>query len=343
MLHRASKLLDEAVKKGRIAGAALGAIELSGEREVYCSGVKHFERGGDIGPESYFDLASLTKVLFTVPQLMKTVEEGLVDLDDPISRFLPEIAWMQDSELPSRTLRQLLTHTSGLPAWEPVYTWGTNVSTLKQRILQTRWEMGPVGQERYSDLGYMLLGFILERLRGRPLVAFELPVGLLFNPKNQQDCAATEQCPWRGRILQGEVHDENAFALGGVAGHAGMFGSLNGVLRYAGHLMKGQVLSPAAMAEMRRSQTGDRAIGWNTMGSGFSGGSLCSQQTIGHTGFTGTGLWVDFERGYAWALLTNRVHPTRHRETGIVELRRALGNAIAGEWKTRSVTATMVG
>jgi CubicO group peptidase (beta-lactamase class C family) len=97
--------------------------------------------------------------------------------------------------------------------------------------------------------------------------------------------------------------------------------------------MSGQVLSAAAMAEMRRPQQAERALGWQIPHPGFSGGSLCSRQTLGHTGFTGTGVWMDFERGYAWVLLTNRVHPSRHRESGILELRRAVGNALAAAWK----------
>lgn len=97
--------------------------------------------------------------------------------------------------------------------------------------------------------------------------------------------------------------------------------------------MKGEVLSPAALAEMRRPQHAERALGWLVPNPPYSGGSLCSRQTLGHTGFTGTGVWMDFERGYAWVLLTNRVHPSRHRETGVQELRRAVGNAIAAAWK----------
>jgi len=292
-------------------------------------GVKHLEKPGPVTPETLFDLASLTKVLFTVPQVLKLVEDGLADLDDPLSRFLPEMSWIQDSELPKRTLRQLLTHTSGLPAWEPIYTWGTDSNLLKQRVLQHRWEVKPVGEHVYSDIGYILLGLVLERLRGKSLLEFDLPEGFAFNPKNPEDCAATERDPWRGRILQGLVHDENCFALGGATGHAGLFGSLRAVLAYVHDLMNGRVLSKAALELMRRPQHAERALGWMIPQPGFSGGSLCSPQTLGHSGFTGTGVWMDFERGYAWALLTNRVHPSRHRETGIVELRKAVGNAIA--------------
>lgn len=123
--------------------------------------------------------------------------------------------------------------------------------------------------------------------------------------------------------MRGEVHDENAFALGGAAGHAGLFGTIDGVLDAALNLL--QHPDP----ELRTRQTATRTLGWEIKHPGWSGGDLCSDETIGHTGFTGTGLWIDFHRGIAWSLLTNRVHPTRHKDTGIVQLRREVGDLIA--------------
>lgn len=332
MLQKASLLVQQAVDRGQIPGAALGVVHLDGRADSFVTGLKHLQKPEPVTPETLFDLASLTKVLFTVPQVLKLVEDGLADLDDPLARFMPEMAWMQGAELPRRTLRQLLVHVSGLPGWEPVYTWGGDPQTLKHRVLQHRWEVNPVGEHVYSDIGYILLGLVLERLRGKLLESFEMPGGLRFKPGDRENCAATENDPWRGRILQGEVHDENCFALGGATGHAGLFGSLSGIMGYVQGLMGGQVLSRAALVEMRRPQHAERALGWMIPHPPYSGGSLCSRQTLGHTGFTGTGVWMDFERGYAWVLLTNRVHPSRHRETGIIELRRAVGNAIAAQW-----------
>ena len=332
MIDKASSLVAQSVDSGRIAGAALGIVWLDGRLEHFYSGVKHLQNPNPVNAETLFDLASLTKVLFTVPEVLKLVEAGLADLDDLIGKFLPDLAWMQDSELPKRTLRQLLIHTSGLPAHAPIYTWGTDPNTLKTAVLQKAWEVKPAGEHLYSDIGYILLGMVLERLRQKPISDFALPVGLTFNPTQPNQCAATEDCPWRGQVMQGQVHDENCFALGGATGHAGLFGSLEAVLNHAYKLMTTH-LSPAALAEMRRPQQAERALGWQIPHLGFSGGSLCSRQTLGHTGFTGTGVWLDFERGYAWALLTNRVHPSRHLETGIVELRRAVGNVIAAEFK----------
>jgi CubicO group peptidase (beta-lactamase class C family) len=129
-------------------------------------------------------------------------------------------------------------------------------------------------------------------------------------------------------VIKGEVHDENCYALGGATGHAGLFGTVAGVLDFAQGLLDGQGASPAMLAAIRTRVRDDRTCGWEKAFAGWHGGDACSPETIGHTGFTGTGLWVDFARGVAWTLLTNRVHPTRHRETGITELRRATGDAV---------------
>ncbi len=149
---------------------------------------------------------------------------------------------------------------------------------------------------------------------------------------------ATEACSWRGRVLKGEVHDENAAALGGEAGHAGLFGTVAGVLDFALGLLDGSGASPAAIEAIRTPVRDDRTCGWERRFAGWHGGDSCSAATIGHTGFTGTGLWVDFDRGLAWTLLTNRVHPTRHRDTGIAELRRATGEAVIEGWGTEPLS-----
>ena len=122
--------------------------------------------------------------------------------------------------------------------------------------------------------------------------------------------------------MRGEVHDENAFALGGASGHAGLFGGIDAVLGFARALMAGEVLAPDTLATMRAPHSATRALGWEIRHPDWAGGLVCSPATIGHTGFTGTGLWIDWDRGLAWSLLTNRVHPTRHVDTGIQMLRR---------------------
>ncbi|MGY2896581.1 serine hydrolase domain-containing protein [Deinococcus sp. UYEF24] len=335
----ASELIRRAVESGVVPGAALGVLRAGHPPALTCWGLaQRVPNEAPLQLESVFDLASLTKVLFTVPELLRLVQEGLADLDEPLARFLPEIGWMQPAgpdgrTLGSRTLRQLLTHTAGLPAHAPLYTWGTgtwgtDARTLKQRVLQEPW---PLGENVYSDIGYMLLGLVIERLRGEPLSSRPLPAGLTFSP-DQALAVATEDCPWRGRVMRGEVHDENAFALGGVAGHAGLFGTLAGVMQAAEDLLEGRTLSAAALNELREPQTPTRALGWERRHPGWSGGSLCSPETIGHTGFTGTGCWIDFGRGLAWVLLTNSVHPSRHTRQNLQPLRRALGNVVSGGW-----------
>ena len=199
---------------------------------------------------------------------------------------------------------------------------------MRAFVLQREWTHGaPV----YSDVNFILLGIAVERITGKPLSAWPLGPGLSYGPP-PGPAVATEFCTWRNRILKGEVHDENAAALGGAPGHAGLFGTVDGVLGFARALMAGEVLSPASMRLIRTSQFHHRTHGWELPYGGWSGGEACSRSTIGHTGFTGTGLWVDFERGMAWTLLTNRVHPTRHRDRAIYELRPEIGRSVIEAW-----------
>ncbi|KGQ23100.1 serine hydrolase domain-containing protein [Thermus filiformis] len=322
---RVERVLEEAVRRGVVPGLAFGVVFADGRRHTLHLGQAQLEpEPVPLEEGFYFDLASLTKPLFTLKEVLRAVEEGLLDLDDPLSLHLPELLWLKDHPLKGVSLRALLAHTSGLPAWEAVYTWGEG-ERLRARLLQHPW---PLGEPVYSDIGYMLLGLLLERVRNRPLDAFPLPPGLSFRPPRER-AVATERCPWRGRVLRGEVHDENAFALGGVAGHAGLFGTLEGVLEELFAILQGRWLSRAALEEMLRPH-GERLLSWERKRPGWQGGSLASERAFGHTGFTGVGVWVDPERGYAWALLTNAVHPTRHRPP-IAPLRRAVGNLLASE------------
>nr|WP_246581039.1 serine hydrolase domain-containing protein [Deinococcus aestuarii] len=320
-------MLDQAVEKQGLCGAALGVVDTDGRGETYGLGWAAREPEPlPLDEGTWWDLASLTKPLFTARELLRAVEEGLLDLDDPIEAHLPDLAWMQDTPLRARTLRQLLTHTAGLPAWTPLYTWG-DAATIRARLLQEPWPLAEPGEIVYSDLGYLLLGTVLERTRGLSLRAFKLEEGLTFAP-DPEHTAATERCPWRGRVLRGETHDENAWALGGVAGHAGLFGTLAGVLTQAEGLLRGGWLSPAAQAAATRPQAAGRSLAFVSAQPGWSGGSLCGGRAFGHTGFTGTGLWVEPERGLAWVLLSNRVHPSRHGTLDIQALRRAVGNTL---------------
>ncbi|MCP8936958.1 beta-lactamase family protein [Alsobacter sp. SYSU M60028] len=318
----------DAVEAGRIPGAVLGVVSADGGRAVRVAGLA--QREPDAVPmrrETVFDLASLTKVVFTTTTILRLVEAGRIGLDDPLAAAIPDLRQYDVAGAPERrlTLRQCLTHQTHLPAVEPLYTYGQDPETLRAFVLQREWRAGP---SVYSDINFILLGIVIERLTGRPLLEQPLQPGFTFRPDPTQ-CAATERCSWRGRVMRGEVHDENAFALGGASGHAGLFGAVDALLEFAGRILDGSLLSPATMAELTRRQSPTRALGWEIAYPGWSGGDACGAGTLGHTGFTGVGLWIDRERGRAWTLLTNRVHPTRHRDTGIVELRRAVGDAVA--------------
>jgi CubicO group peptidase (beta-lactamase class C family) len=308
-----------------IPGAVLGVATATGERAATAFGLAQREpHPAPLHRGTWFDLASLTKVLFTTPTVLHLAAQGRIALDDKLIVAIPDLR-QYDAKAAERrlTFRQCLSHQTHLPAVEPLYTYGLEPATLRAFILQRVWRAGP---PVYSDINFMLLGIAIERLVGCPLGELKLPTGLAWRP-DPAATAATEHCTWRGRVMRGEVHDENAFALGGAAGHAGLFGTIDGVLDAAQRLLQG--VEPC-LAEMRTRQSATRCLGWEARHAGWSGGNACSEATIGHTGFTGTGVWIDFQRGLAWALLTNRVHPTRHRATGIDALRRAVGDLIIG-------------
>jgi CubicO group peptidase (beta-lactamase class C family) len=260
-------------------------------------------------------------VIFTTPTVLSLVAGGRIALDDPLTVAIPDLRQYDLAAAERRlTFRQCLSHQTHLPAVEPLYTYGQDPATLRAFILQRVWQPGP---PVYSDINFLLLGIAIERLTGLPLDRQPLAPGLSFHP-DPGACAATESCAWRGRVLRGEVHDENAFAMGGAAGHAGLFGTIDGVLDFALALLR----TTAPTDPIRTRQSPTRTVGWEARHAGWSGGDACSDAAIGHTGFTGTGLWIDFDRGRAWSLLTNRVHPSRHRDSGIVTLRRRVGDLV---------------
>lgn len=319
----------EAVEAGRIPGATLGIVTAEGKRRIAVAGYAALvpERE-ELTVDHWFDLASLTKVIATTTMILRLADEGRLDLDRPLTDAIPDLRQYDVAGATERrlTFRDCLAHRTHLPAVEPLYTYGDDTARLRAFVLQRDWKRGP---PVYSDINYILLGIAVERLTGAPLTAWPLGTGLSYGPP-PGPTVATEYCPWRGRVLKGEVHDENAFALGGAAGHAGLFGTVDGVLDFAQGLLDGSGASPAMLEAIRTPLRDYRTCGWEAHFDGWHGGDACSAATIGHTGFTGTGLWVDFERGIAWTLLTNRVHPSRHSESGISDLRIAVGNLIGG-------------
>ena len=295
--------------------------------------------------DTIFDLASLTKVLATTTLVMQQVERGAIGLDDPVGQHVT--AW-QGGDRAHVTVRDLLAHCAGLTAYLPFYRDyppGSAVrAEFERTICSVPLEYAPRTTSVYSDLGFMLLGFILEGGTSLParFDAMRSQMGIVedlqFNPPVlwKPRTAPTEIDPWRGRLLVGEVHDENAAALGGAAGHAGLFGTAAAAGQHARHLL--QVLDgkvgafQRATAETFITRRADvpgssRALGWDTMLPGSSCGGRMSPRAFGHTGFTGTSLWIDPDRGVYVVLLTNRVHPSRANEA-IKEVRPAVHDAV---------------
>jgi CubicO group peptidase (beta-lactamase class C family) len=316
-----------AVAAGRIPGATLGIVTADGRRATRVAGLAQREPVAEpLTLDHWFDLASLTKVIATTPMILRLADDGRIDLDRPLTDAIPDLRQYDIAGAAERrlTFRDCLAHRSHLPAVEPIYTYGDDPDRLRAFILQREWRAGP---PVYSDINFLLLGIAIERLTGAPLDAWPLPPGLGWGPP-PGPAVATEHCRWRGRVLKGEVHDENCFSLGGRTGHAGLFGTVAGVLDFAAGLLDGSGASAAMLTAIRTPVARHRTLGWECRHDGWSGGDAASSATIGHTGFTGTGLWIDFARGVAWTLLTNRVHPSRHFDSGIAALRTATGDAV---------------
>jgi CubicO group peptidase (beta-lactamase class C family) len=323
-----------------------------------------------VQPDTLFDLASVTK-LFVVAAFMTLVEEGAVRLNQPARDALPELdgprpirpyedplhpgvlvdagTGAQQVDARQVTFRHLLTHTSGLPAWRPLYR-EPDAGRARQMALNTPFAYATGTRVVYSDIGLILLGLAMERLAQAPLAEIVRrrvtePLGLahtrylpLEEPRPVSGVAPTEFCPWRGRRICGEVHDENAWRLGGVSGHAGLFSTAADVAALGQAFLDGGggLLQPETVAEMVRLQAEDAVV---RRGLGFAlwspdpeaSGNPFSPRAYGHTGFTGTSLWVDPERALVVACLTNRVYYGRD-SSGIlafrVELHREIVRAL---------------
>ena len=293
--------------------------------------------------DTIFDLGSLTKVLSTATIALRQVERGAIGLDDPVSAHIA--AWNEPSRQ-AVTIRDLLSHCGGLPAHVPIFLNHKGRAEFEATICATALEYEPRSRSIYSDLGFILLGFILESAAPLPAQfdAMRAQMGniqeLGFNPPAiwRSRTAPTREDQLRGRRI-GEVDDDNAWALGGVAGHAGLFGTAGAVGECARHLL--QVLDHRTGAFRRDSLLtfvsrrtdvpgSSRALGWDTMLPTSSCGTRLSPRAFGHTGFTGTTLWIDPDREIYVVLLTNRVHPTPDNDA-IFRVRPALHDAVIEE------------
>ncbi|MEQ8488813.1 MAG: serine hydrolase domain-containing protein [Marinovum algicola] len=319
--NRAFAPLETAIGNGRIPGGVLGFVDADGNRAARAMGhAQTVPHTRPMAEDTWFDLASLTKVLFTTERILSLADAGKIDLDAPLTSVLPDFRhYNLDNWERKVTFRHCLGHQTPFPGVFPLYTYGRDPDLLRTFLLQHEFQAGPAV---YSDINFMLLGLALERVEGHWIREMDPGTGFAWSA-DPASSAATEDCYWRHRVLAGEVHDDNCSALQG-AGHAGLFGTIAAVLDFAA--TKLDRAGPDAL--IRTPLSGRRTHGWERPYEGWSGGEHCSPATIGHTGFTGTGLWIDFDRGHAWTLLTNRVHPTRHFDSGIIALRRAVGDLI---------------
>jgi CubicO group peptidase (beta-lactamase class C family) len=278
--------------------------------------------------ETIYDLASLTKVVVTTTMAMMLVDEGRLDLQTPVAALVPEMTGGSRDRV---TLWHLLTHSSGLPGWVPLYRDTVGKDAFVRAIAALELEREPGAATVYSDVGFILLGAALEAVAGLALDAFGEK--RVLGPLAMADTrylppaewrpriAPTEDDSWRGRVVHGEVHDENAFAMGGVAGHAGLFGTAADLARFAGMIAAGGLSQgrPLVSADTLRAFSkpcgipgSSYALGWDMpSGPSSTAGRLLSRRSIGHLGYAGTSLWIDPDRGLYVILLSNRVHPTR--------------------------------
>jgi CubicO group peptidase (beta-lactamase class C family) len=334
-----SRLLDGGIAD-RVYPAAV--LEVGRQREAiwrHATGRLTYEPDSPATSEdTVFDLASLTKVIVTTTLAMRLVERGSLRLSDRVSSWLQP--WQGRDRADVRVI-DLLEHCGGLTAWMPFYRDSRGRAEIEHAICQLPLEYVPWTRAIYSDLGFLLLGFLLEDAGGaaldRQAAAVIDPATVRFGvPVEWRDrTAPTEIDPWRGRLLVGDVDDENAWVLGGVAGHAGLFGTAGGVGAFARRVLG----TCAGDTELARRDTlarfvtrstvprSSRAVGWDTMLPTSSCGTRLSRGAFGHTGFTGTSLWIDPARDLYVVLLTNRVHPTRDNSR-LTALRPRLHDAV---------------
>jgi CubicO group peptidase (beta-lactamase class C family) len=335
-------VLERAVRDSAFPGAIAVVGSHAGTLATVAAGRLDWNEETVPDEHTLWDLASLTKVVGTTSAMMRLVGEGRVELDSPVQRYLPQWTVPGAERV---TIRHLLLHTSGLRAHRPLYTETSDAASARALVYATPLDTVPGARTLYSDLGIILLGDVIERVTGEAIDAYLRrtvfqPLGMgetMYRPPPEllPRIAPTEVDPWRGRHIRGEVHDENAFRLGGVAPHAGLFSSAHDLARFArmylndGRLDSAQVLDPAMIALFTRAADrsfSTRALGWDTPDGRNSAGSLMSDRAFGHTGFTGTSIWIDPSADVFVLLLTNRVNPSR-ANMRIAAVRRAVADA----------------
>jgi CubicO group peptidase (beta-lactamase class C family) len=354
---RIDAVMDRAIRDRAFPGAAV-AVGRGGVL-VRLRGYGHLTYAGldDVTADTPYDLASVTKVVATTSAAMRLVEEGRLDLDAPVARYVPAFGQNGKSGV---TVRQLLTHEAGQRAFHPFHTDSPTPDrrAILDFIYADALQYTPGARTVYSDFDMIVLGEVIEAITGMPLDRYAqatlfAPLGMTatgYRPVGRTDphAAPTENdAGFRGRTLQGEVHDEAAWLMGGVSGHAGLFSTASDLSRFAHVLASGgegygvRLFQPGTLAEFTRRVTArgryPMALGWMAWRAPDEGessaGRLFGARSFGHTGFTGTSIWIDPESELFVVLLSNRVHPTR-RNTRIGRVRPALADAAAGAIRT---------
>jgi serine-type D-Ala-D-Ala carboxypeptidase len=340
--------IDRVVQRGITAGGFPGAAVVVGRKgaAVWQKGFGNLawsSTSGSVDPDrTIYDVASLSKVIGTTTAVMVLYDEKKIDLDAPVFRYLPAFSGGLKDEV---TVRELLTHRSGLPAGRDLWRVARSPKEARDMVLATPLEYRPNSAYIYSDLGADVLGMIVEEITGERLDQF---LGRrVFGPLGMHDTfyrpadslkyriAPTEVTPPRGYPLRGEVHDENAYALGGIAGHAGLFSTAADLSIFAQMMLDGgsydgvQIVSDSTVALFTRRTAGHRALGWDTADGDYGSGRYLTERAYGHTGYTGTSIWIDPDREMFVVLLTNRVHAAKAQRPAkiIADVRSDLSDA----------------
>jgi serine-type D-Ala-D-Ala carboxypeptidase len=343
----AFRILQNAIAAQAFPGCSL-AVTFRGELAAFKAlGRFTYDRASsEVTPANIFDLASLTKVVATTSMAMILYERGLLDLEAAVTAIIPEFTGgSNDGSLRREvTLHMLLAHSSGLPAYEKLFLQSKTRNAMLQAAFASPLTAAPGTRAEYSDIGFILLGLALERLADESLDVFcqrEVfgPLGMsrtTFNPGptlKQSIPPTAEDRSFRNRVIQGEVQDENASVLGGVAGHAGLFSSAEDLAIFAHSMLNGgyPILRPSTVdffscREATPSST-SRALGWDTPSAPSQSGKYFSPRSFGHLGYTGTSLWIDPQRQLSIVLLTNRTWPDCKNET-IKQVRPAVHDAV---------------
>jgi CubicO group peptidase (beta-lactamase class C family) len=338
-------LISAAIKDSAFPGAV---VLIGNDKEIiYKKGYGNFtydSTSTKVIDKTIYDIASLTKVIATTTAVMICVDKNLLMPDNPVSKYIPEFAQNDKEKI---TIKNLLLHNSGLPSWKKYYTSNLSAEEIINDIYNLKPEYQPGTKTLYSDLGFIVLGKLIEKVSGRTLDQFcyeEIFTPLemqntFFNPDDSLKylIAPTEfDNYWRMKQIQGEVHDETASLLNGVAGHAGLFSSAEDIAKLLQMILNkgfynGRQLIKSETIETftkRYSDESSRALGWDTKSkTGSSAGNYFDESSFGHLGFTGTSVWIDPKRNLFVVFLTNRVYPSRENKK-IFSIRPKLHDAV---------------